>query len=154
MKLKMLSRSLKKGLMKEMIDSKVLKVMDLAIKYIGELTESDLDKLISRSSDFSIVRKNEGIEVKGKKVKSTKGTKDKRDWNIEIEMIKKSKDREQASDYLRKLKLTNEGLRNLGQALGISISKSTKKDKIIAMIVDFGVGSRLKSEGIRKGIIG
>ena len=137
-----------------MIDSKVLKVMDLAIKYIGELTESDLDKLISRSSDFSIVRKNEGIEVKGKKVKSTKGTKDKRDWNIEIEMIKKSKDREQASDYLRKLKLTNEGLRNLGQALGISISKSTKKDKIIAMIVDFGVGSRLKSEGIRKGIIG
>ena len=69
-------------------------------------------------------------------------------------MIKQSKDREQASDYLRKLKLTNEGLRNLGQDLGISISKSTKKDKIISMIVDFGVGSRLKIEGIRKGIIG
>ena len=154
MKLKMLLRSLKKGLMKEMIDSKVLKVMDLAVKYIGNLTESDLDKLISGSNSFSIIRKNEGIKVKGKNGKSTKGIKEKKDWNIEIDMIKQSKDREEASDYLRKLKLTNEGLRSLGQALGISISKSTKKDKIIAMIVDFGVGSRLKSEGIRKGIIG
>ena len=47
-----------------------------------------------------------------------------------------------------------EKLRNLGQALGISISKSTKKDNIIAMIVEGCIGNRLKIEGIRKGIIG
>ena len=47
MKLKMLSKSLRRESMKNNIDSKILKVMNLAIKYIGKLTEEDLDKLIN-----------------------------------------------------------------------------------------------------------
>ena len=68
--------------------------------------------------------------------------------------MKEFNNREEASEYIRKLKLSNEKLRNLGQALGISISKSTRKDNIIAMIVEGCIGNRLKIEGIRKGIIG
>ena len=38
--------------MKNNIDSKILKVMNLAIKYIGKLTEEDLDKLIKGDGTF------------------------------------------------------------------------------------------------------
>ena len=150
MKLKMLSKNSKKGLMRTMIDSKVLKVMNLAIKYIGELTEEELDNLIEGSIGFSTISKEKRV----RKSKTIQEVKDNIDWSIEVGKIKNSKSREEASEYLRKLKLTNEKLRNLGKALGISIAKATKKDKIIAMIIDAGVGSKLKVEGIRKGIIG
>ena len=132
--------------MKNNIDSKILKVMNLAIKYIGKLTEEDLDKLINGTSTFLVSDKHRNKAVKEAVTEY--------DWTIEIEKLKEFNNREEASEYIRKLKLSNEKLRNLGQALGISISKSTKKDNIIAMIVEGCIGNRLKIEGIRKGIIG
>ena len=63
-------------------------------------------------------------------------------------------DYEEAKAYITKLKLNKEKLINLGGALGINIARATKKDNIIAMIVEGSVGNRLKIEGIRKGIIG
>lgn len=132
--------------MKNNIDSKILKVMNLAIKYIGKLTEEDLDKLINGNITFAVSDKHKNRLVK--EITSEN------DWNNEIKKLKEFNNREEASEYIRKLKLSNEKLRNLGQALGISISKSTKKDNIIAMIVEGCIGNRLKIEGIRKGIIG
>ena len=44
--------------MKNNIDSKILKVMNLAIKYIGKLTEEDLDKLIKGDSTFLVTDKH------------------------------------------------------------------------------------------------
>lgn len=132
--------------MKNNIDSKILKVMNLAIKYIGKLTEEDLDKLIKGDSTFLVTDKHKNRRVK--EVESQN------DWSNEIKKLNEFNNREEASEYIRKLKLSNEKLRNLGQALGISISKSTKKDNIIAMIVEGCVGNKLKIEGIRRGIIG
>ena len=132
--------------MKNNMDSKILKVMNLAIKYIGKLTEEDLDKLINGNITFAVSDKHKNRLVK--EITSEN------DWNNEIKKLKEFNTREEASEYIRKLKLSNEKLRNLGQALGISISKSTKKDNIIAMIVEGCIGNRLKIEGIRKGIIG
>lgn len=132
--------------MKNNMDSKILKVMNLAIKYIGKLTEEDLDKLINGNITFAVSDKHKNRLVK--EITSEN------DWNNEIKKLKEFNNREEASEYIRKLKLSNEKLRNLGQALGISISKSTKKDNIIAMIVEGCIGNRLKIEGIRKGIIG
>lgn len=132
--------------MKNNIDSKILKVMNLAIKYIGKLTEEDLDKLIKGDSTFAVSDKHKNRLVK--EITSEN------DWNNEIKKLKEFNNREEASEYIRKLKLSNEKLRNLGQALGISISKSTRKDNIIAMIVEGCVGNKLKIEGIRRGIIG
>ena len=132
--------------MKNNIDSKILKVMNLAIKYIGKLTEEDLDKLINGNITFAVSDKHKNRLVK--EITSEN------DWNNEIKKLKEFNTREEASEYIRKLKLSNEKLRNLGQALGISISKSTRKDNIIAMIVEGCIGNRLKIEGIRKGIIG
>lgn len=132
--------------MKNNIDSKILKVMNLAIKYIGKLTEEDLDKLINGNITFAVSDKHKNRLVK--EITSEN------DWNNEIKKLKEFNNREEASEYIRKLKLSNEKLRNLGQALGISISKSTKKDNIIAMIVEGCVGNKLKIEGIRRGIIG
>ncbi|WP_294390719.1 hypothetical protein [uncultured Clostridium sp.] len=132
--------------MKNNIDSKILKVMNLAIKYIGKLTEEDLDKLINGNITFAVSDKHKNRLVK--EITSEN------DWNNEIKKLKEFNNREEASEYIRKLKLSNEKLRNLGQALGISISKSTRKDNIIAMIVEGCIGNRLKIEGIRKGIIG
>ena len=132
--------------MKNNIDSKILKVMNLAIKYIGKLTEEDLDKLINGKITFAVSDKHKNRLVK--EITSEN------DWNNEIKKLKEFNNREEASEYIRKLKLSNEKLRNLGQALGISISKSTRKDNIIAMIVEGCIGNRLKIEGIRKGIIG
>lgn len=132
--------------MKNNMDSKILKVMNLAIKYIGKLTEEDLDKLINGNITFAVSDKHKNRLVK--EITSEN------DWNNEIKKLKEFNNREEASEYIRKLKLSNEKLRNLGQALGISISKSTRKDNIIAMIVEGCIGNRLKIEGIRKGIIG
>ena len=132
--------------MKNNIDSKILKVMNLAIKYIGKLTEEDLDKLINGNITFAVSDKHKNRLVK--EITSEN------DWNNEIKKLKEFNNREEASEYIRKLKLSNEKLRNLGQALGISISKSTRKDNIIAMIVEGCIGNRLKIEGIRRGIIG
>lgn len=132
--------------MKNNMDSKILKVMNLAIKYIGKLTEEDLDKLINGNITFAVSDKHKNRLVK--EITSEN------DWNNEIKKLKEFNTREEASEYIRKLKLSNEKLRNLGQALGISISKSTKKDNIIAMIVEGCVGNKLKIEGIRRGIIG
>lgn len=132
--------------MKNNIDSKILKVMNLAIKYIGKLTEEDLDKLINGNITFAVSDKHKNRLVK--EITSEN------DWKNEIKKLKEFNNREEASEYIRKLKLSNEKLRNLGQALGISISKSTRKDNIIAMIVEGCIGNRLKIEGIRKGIIG
>lgn len=132
--------------MKNNMDSKILKVMNLAIKYIGKLTEEDLDKLINGNITFAVSDKHKNRLVK--EITSEN------DWNNEIKKLKEFNNREEASEYIRKLKLNNEKLRNLGQALGISISKSTKKDNIIAMIVEGCVGNKLKIEGIRRGIIG
>lgn len=132
--------------MKNNIDSKILKVMNLAIKYIGKLTEEDLDKLINGNITFAVSDKHKNRLVK--EITSEN------DWNNEIKKLKEFNNREEASEYIRKLKLSNEKLRNLGQALGISISKSTRKDNIIAMIVEGCVGNKLKIEGIRRGIIG
>ena len=132
--------------MKNNIDSKILKVMNLAIKYIGKLTEEDLDKLINGNITFAVSDKHKNRLVK--EITSEN------DWNNEIKKLNEFNTREEASEYIRKLKLSNEKLRNLGQALGISISKSTRKDNIIAMIVEGCIGNRLKIEGIRKGIIG
>ena len=132
--------------MRSKIDSNVLKAMDLAIKYIGKLTEEDLDKLINGNITFAVSDKHKNRLVK--EITSEN------DWNNEIKKLKEFNNREEASEYIRKLKLSNEKLRNLGQALGISISKSTRKDNIIAMIVEGCIGNRLKIEGIRKGIIG
>lgn len=140
--------------MRSMIDSKVLKVMNLAIKYIGKLTEEDLDKLLSGEVSFSIVGKDKSIREKGKKNKRIEEVNDSNNWISEIKELKEFSTREEASEYIRRLKLNKEKLINLGQALGISIAKSTKKENIIAMIVEGTVGSRLKVEGIRKGIIG
>lgn len=120
--------------------------MDLAIKYIGKLTEEDLDKLISGSSTFLVEDKNRN--------KAVKEVMSEYDWTTEIEKLKEFNNREEARTYITKLKLNKEKLINLGGALGISITKSTKKDNIIAMIIEGSVGSRLKIEGIRKGIIG
>ena len=132
--------------MKNNMDSKILKVMNLAIKYIGKLTEEDLDKLINGNITFAVSDKHKNRLVK--EVESQN------DWSNEIKKLNEFNNREEASEYIRKLKLSNEKLRNLGQALGISISKSTRKDNIIAMIVEGCIGNRLKIEGIRKGIIG
>lgn len=132
--------------MKNNMDSKILKVMNLAIKYIGKLTEEDLDKLINGNITFAVSDKHKNRLVK--EITSEN------DWNNEIKKLKEFNNREEASEYIRKLKLSNEKLRNLGQALGISISKSTRKDNIIAMIVEGCIGNRLKIEGIRRGIIG
>lgn len=132
--------------MKNNMDSKILKVMNLAIKYIGKLTEEDLDKLINGNITFAVSDKHKNRLVK--EITSEN------DWNNEIKKLNEFNTREEASEYIRKLKLSNEKLRNLGQALGISISKSTRKDNIIAMIVEGCIGNRLKIEGIRKGIIG
>ena len=132
--------------MKNNMDSKILKVMNLAIKYIGKLTEEDLDKLINGNITFAVSDKHKNRLVK--EITSEN------DWNNEIKKLKEFNTREEASEYIRKLKLSNEKLRNLGQALGISISKSTKKDNIIAIIVEGCVGNKLKIEGIRRGIIG
>ena len=132
--------------MKNNMDSKILKVMNLAIKYIGKLTEEDLDKLINGNITFAVSDKHKNRRVK--EVESQN------DWSNEIKKLNEFNNREEASEYIRKLKLSNEKLRNLGQALGISISKSTRKDNIIAMIVEGCIGNRLKIEGIRKGIIG
>ena len=132
--------------MKNNMDSKILKVMNLAIKYIGKLTEEDLDKLINGNITFAVSDKHKNRLVK--EITSEN------DWNNEIKKLKDFNNREEASEYIRKLKLSNEKLRNLGQALGISISKSTRKDNIIAMIVEGCIGNRLKIEGIRRGIIG
>ena len=132
--------------MKNNIVSKILKVMNLAIKYIGKLTEEDLDKLINGNITFAVSDKHKNRLVK--EITSEN------DWNNEIKKLKEFNNREEASEYIRKLKLSNEKLRNLGQAVGISISKSTKKDNIIAMIVEGCVGNKLKIEGIRRGIIG
>ena len=74
--------------------------------------------------------------------------------SIEIEKLKEFNNREEAKAYITKLKLNKEKLINLGGALGINIARATKKDNIIAMIVEGSVGNRLKIEGIRKGIIG
>ena len=132
--------------MKNNMDSKILKVMNLAIKYIGKLTEEDLDKLINGNITFAVSDKHKNRLVK--EITSEN------DWSNEIKKLNEFNTREEASEYIRKLKLSNEKLRNLGQALGISISKSTRKDNIIAMIVEGCIGNRLKIEGIRKGIIG
>ena len=132
--------------MRNKIDSKVLKAMDLALKYIGKLTEEDLDKLISGSSTFLVEEKQRNKLVR-EEIQQF-------DWTIEISKLKEFNNREEASEYIAKLKLNKDKLINLGQALGINIAKSTKKDKIISMIIEGSVGSRLKIEGIRKGIIG
>ena len=132
--------------MRSKIDSKVLKAMDLAIKYIGKLTEEDLDKLINGTSTFLVSDKHRNKAVKEAVTEY--------DWTIEIEKLKEFNNREEAKAYITKLKLNKEKLINLGGALGINIAKATKKDNIIAMIVEGSVGNRHKIEGIRKGIIG
>ena len=50
--------------MKNNIDSKILKVMNLAIKYIGKLTEEDLDKLINGNITFAVSDKHKNRLVK------------------------------------------------------------------------------------------
>ena len=66
--------------MRSKIDSKVLKAMDLAIKYIGKLTEEDLDKLINGTSTFLVSDKHRNKAVKEAVTEY--------DWTIEIEKLK------------------------------------------------------------------
>ena len=65
--------------MKNNIDSKILKVMNLAIKYIGKLTEEDLDKLIKGDSTFLVTDKHKNRRVK--EVESQN------DWSNEIKKL-------------------------------------------------------------------
>lgn len=135
--------------MKDGRESKVLKVMGLAIKFIGTLDDEELTKLINKEYKF---------EIKSK-IKTSINTKNisKSEENKIIDIaniIKKSEDRDQAIKYIKNLKLTNPKLIFLGEKLGIKSPKSAKKDKIISIIVEDTVGNRLKIAGLREGIMG
>lgn len=130
-------------------ESKILKVMGLAIKFIGTLNDKQLDELISKEYKFDIKSKKKyGAQDN---VLST--DEEKKFINI-ANIINKGTDREKVRKYIEDLKFTKEKLIILGGQLGIKIPKSTKKDKIISIIVEDTIGNRLKVEGLRKGIMG
>lgn len=135
------------------IEIKCLKVMELAIKFIRKLTDEQLDNLISGDCQFNIENKKKRSAASKVKNKSVEKTEEDELSHI-ANKLKESEDREEAAKYIRSLKFTKDKLILLGVKLGINIAKRYNKDKIINVLVEETVGTKLKIEGLRKGIMG
>lgn len=68
-------------------------------------------------------------------------------------MLSKIKTREEGEKYLLDLKLTKKSLIDLGKSLLISIAARSKKEEIINIIVESTIGSRLKVDALKNGMI-
>ncbi|MGL5086945.1 MAG: hypothetical protein ACRC68_14740 [Clostridium sp.] len=129
------------------LDNKTtIKAIEKALRLISKLSEEELDSIVSGEIEFktSIVKKRiKVISVKDEIC----------EWQNEKEILNRVSTRQEAKAYLLSLKLTNKKLNDLGKSLLISVASKSKKDEIINIIVESTVGSRLKIDALKNGMI-
>ncbi len=126
-----------------MSKEKSIAIMELALKFIDKLTEEQMDKLLSKKYCFNITSNTSDHENKTTINKFTN----------EIGILNSLTNKEEAKEYLKGLKLTNEKLIFLGKEMNIKISRSARKENILNKIIDYSVGNKVKTKAIQESIL-
>ncbi|MEG0707402.1 MAG: hypothetical protein RSD26_12495 [Cellulosilyticaceae bacterium] len=121
-----------------LISKDTLKITTMALEFINRIDDDTAKKLLEGECIFGIVESGKN------KIPVNKATTDAK----YIKTLKQLYSRDEAREYLSKLKLTNVQLIHMAKELAIHIKSGDKKAVIIDKIVEGIVGSKLRMQAL------
>jgi len=125
-----------------MKDNKYARLIRLVVKLLDGLNEEQCENLTTGKAKLIY----QEIETSAPAKKPSIDTDKNREY---VNNLLEFNSREEAEEYLKRLRLTKKVLIELCNMLQVHVLKNDKKDQIIEKIVETAVGAKLRTEAIK-----
>lgn len=126
---------------------RVIQVLRDILSDLAKLDDEQLQHLLDKTAKFKYF---DASEVAKTKTKKNKATIDEPTMNTWKEQLFACKSKDEALQYVKGLKLTNEGLKAFAAFLHCGLFGAGKKEQMVAAIVNGTVMSKLNAEAIHR----